>query len=128
MKIKKEDIRKYLKVFKDIPYEPVGDRNDLIVFPIDNTKVVENNGFEFQVKGTTAGVAKDPEPILILMKDDQAVLGTVGYADLTYGRKLSIKDYTSLMDCKVTKGISELDGYECYLLQKDYIFAMFNYK
>ena len=128
MKIKKEDIRKFIKVFKDIPYYPVGDRNDLIVFPIDNTKVVENNGFELQIKGNNNGVAKDPEPIIILMKEKDAVLGTIGYAELTYGRRFSIKDYVSLMGGKITKGIAELDEYECYLLQEDYIFAMFNYE
>lgn len=62
------------------------------------------------------------------MKDKDAVLGTTGYAELAYGRKFSIKDYVSLMDGKITKDVVELDGYKCYLLQEDNIFAMFNYE
>ena len=127
MKIKREDVFKMARAFKEVPYDPMTEKGDLIVFPIDMTKIVDNGGFELSIapKNTIGGVAKEPEPMLILGKDDGNTIAILGYGDTTYGRKFSLEDYMDLLDYKVPKSVKELFQYDCLLLNQEYVFARF---
>jgi len=127
MKIKREDVAKFEKALRDIPFHPESEKGDLIVFPIDMTKVVDDSGFELTIKPTEKlGAAKDPEAMLILSNDDNDnSIGVIGFGDTTYGRKFILEDYIDLLGYKKTKAVRELFQYECILLNQEYIFARF---
>jgi len=128
MKIKLEELNKYIKQLSNIPYVPLKDKFT-IFFEIDTTKVVDREGFvlDMKEKESTTIVAK---PGLILSCDTTGkkprTVVSLGYANITYSPKFNLESYFDILGVKMpTKERKMLTDLDALLIKDEYILGEF---
>lgn len=126
-RIKKEEIKKAVKLLKEIKTNTVRSKAELF-FPIDTNRQEDFDGFELTVKHTGMASKKVQTPGLILYKDDQGKPGVMlAYADVDYSPQFDMIQHLEILDEKIGKDLrSFLIENECLLVKEDYISGYFN--
>ena len=132
MKISMDNIKRYIKMLKELPYLPVDSKSTLF-FEIDTGKTVDTGDFVMEMKTTDAGAAALVRPGLMLSLDitEKGKPFTnvyLAYAQIEYSPKFNLGSYLDLVKSigKVSKGTREdLTQLDCLLIKQDYILAKF---
>ena len=126
-RIKKENIKKTLKLLKEIKLNDL-EKKSQIFFPIDTERAEDFDGLELAIKHNGTASKKVLTPGLVISKDEQGkTLIILAYADVTYSPEFDMIQHLEILDTKISKELRAfLVEAECLIVKEDYISGYFS--
>lgn len=127
MKVTKKEKEQLDKILKKINFD--WDENSFIFFPIKTDKIVEENGFQFEVKNKNDGLTSYIKPGYIISKNKKSdnLKISLAYGTIEYAPNFDLIEFIDLLELNVTeKEKRVLKEFDCLLLKKDYILSVFD--
>ena len=124
MEIKRENIKKTIKLLKKIPYNPTDKNKSFLFFPLE-PKTVETDAFVLDVK-TSKGSASCLKAGLVIEKVEESTTIRLGYAQTEYATKFDLEDYLDLQDHSFSKkDLDDVCIFDCFILRNEYLIGLF---